>query len=139
MLFIVFSILLTWLLCAAACVGIGSLLLRLLWTDSPQVVIPSAARDLLPASESNPLDRSLRTGHDDSSSSTFRPSDVPTFRRPSLQDSFWTGFALITAILQLYHFFRSIDSLALILLIALALAGLLLSFRRSDVPTFRRS
>src|SRR6267142_2319549 len=84
-------------------------------------------------------DRSSRTGHDDSSSSTFRPSDVPTFRRLSLQDSFWTGFALITAILQLYHFFRSIDSLALILLIALALAGLLLSFRLSDVPTFRRS
>src|SRR6266850_707602 len=126
MLFIVFSILLTWLLCAAACVGIGSLFL----SAFQRFNVPTFQRS---------SDRSSRTGHDDSSSSTFRPSDVPTFRRLSLQDSFWTGFALITAILQLYHFFRSIDSLALILLIALALAGLLLSFRLSDVPTFRRS
>jgi len=126
MLFIVISILLTWLLCAAACVGIGSLFL----SAFQRFNVPTFQRS---------SDRSLRTGHDDSSSSTFRPSDVPTFRRFSLPDSFWTGFALITAILQLYHFFRPIDSRAVILLIALALAGLLLSFRRSDVPTFRRS
>ena len=150
---IVFFILLTWLLCAAACVGIGSLFL----SAFQRFDVPTFQRS---------SDRSSRTGHDDSSSSTFRPSDVPTFQRPSLLDSFWTGLALITAILQLYHFFRSIDSRVLILLIALALAGLLWnyllpfryssagapsfpapservgsalqSFRRFDVQTFRR-
>jgi hypothetical protein len=82
---VILSILFTWLVCAAVCIGIGSLLLRL---------------------------------------STFN-FQLSTFQRFSLQDSFWTGVALIAAILQLYHFFRPIDSLIVYLLFALGLAGLL--------------
>jgi len=138
MLFIVISILLTWLLCAAACVGIGSLFL-------------SAFQRFNVSAFQRSSDRSLRTGQiedsyplgNDSSLPTFKPSNLSTFQRLSLLDSFWTGFALITGILQLYHFFRPIDSLALILLIALALAGLLWNYsallQRSNVPTFQRS
>ncbi len=40
-------------------------------------------------------------------------------------DAFWTGVAIIVAILQLYHFFRPIDSVAAFLLAMLAFAGLL--------------
>lgn len=69
----------------------------------------------------------------------FQRFNLVTFQRLSMADSFWSGLALIAAILQLYHFFRPIDSLALLLLLALALAGLLFSFRRFDVPTFRRA
>src|SRR6266851_4935664 len=38
-------------------------------------------------------------------------------------DALWTGLALITAILQLYHFFRPIDLLAVYLLVGMALTG----------------
>jgi hypothetical protein len=96
---IVLSILGTWLFMAAVCIGIGSLLLRFL------------------DSSGGPLPRSI-----------FRPSDVPTFQRTvsfSLLDAFWTGVALIVAILQLYHFVRPIDTLIVSLVSGLALAGLL--------------
>src|ERR1700720_83763 len=72
---IIFCILLTWLLCAAICVGIGFLLLK-----------------------------ALRF-------------------KCSITDALWTGLALITAILQLYHFFRPIDLVAVFLLLGLGLAG----------------
>jgi hypothetical protein len=98
---VILSILFTWLVCAAVCIGIGSLLLR----------------SLCVVSQSSPLDRSLRTGRENSS--------LPTFQRFSLLDSFWTGVALIAAILQLYHFLRPIDLLVVYLFFALALAGLL--------------
>jgi hypothetical protein len=78
---IVLSILLTWLFCAAVCIGIGSLLLRAL---------------------------RLRTDQN---------AGLP------LVDSFWTGLAIITAVLQLYHFFRPIDLVAVSLLLGLGLAG----------------
>jgi hypothetical protein len=77
---IILCILLTWLVCAAVCIGIGSLLLR-----------------------------GLRfTG--------------------SITEALWTGLALITAILQLYHFFRPIDLFAAFLLLGLGLAGWLLNY-----------
>lgn len=72
---IIISILLTWLLCSAVCIGIGFLLLR-----------------------------SLRI-------------------TCSATEALWTGLALITAILQLYHFFRPIDLVAVFLLLGLGLAG----------------
>jgi hypothetical protein len=72
---IIFCILLTWLLCAAVCIGIGFLLLRGLRFTS------------------------------------------------SITEALWTGLALITAILQLYHFFRPIDIVAVFLLLGLSLAG----------------
>jgi hypothetical protein len=72
---IILCILFTWLVYAAVCIGIGSLLLR-------------GFRFLL-----SPL------------------------------DTLWTGLALITAILQLYHFFRPIDLLAVYLLVGMALTG----------------
>jgi hypothetical protein len=105
---VILSILFTWLVCAAVCIGIGSLL-RVLCAPPPRVVIPSAARDLLPALSG--------TGQENSS--------LPTVQLFSLQDSFWTGVALIAAILQLYHFLRPIDLLVVYLLFGLALAGLL--------------
>jgi hypothetical protein len=72
---IVLRILLTWLLCAAVCIGNGFLLLK-----------------------------GLRfTG--------------------SLTEALWTGLALITAFLQLYHFFRPVDIVAVFLLSSLGLAG----------------
>ncbi|HEV1995543.1 MAG TPA: hypothetical protein VGR03_14525 [Candidatus Acidoferrum sp.] len=72
---IIFCILLTWLLCAAVCMGIGGLLLR-------------------------------------------------GFRFPfSRLDAMWTGLAIITGILQLYHFFRPIDLVAVYLLVGVSLAG----------------
>ncbi len=72
---IIFCILLTWLLCATVCIGIGGLLLR-------------------------------------------------GFRFPfSRLDAMWTGLAIITAVLQLYHFFRPIDLVVVYLLVGLALAG----------------
>src|SRR6267154_4976061 len=77
---IILCILLTWLLCAAVCIGIGFVLLR-----------------------------GLRF--------TF-----------SITEALWTGLALITAILQLYHFFRPIDIVAVFLLLGLALAGWLRNF-----------
>src|SRR5258708_40146773 len=73
---IILCILFTWLLCAAVCIGIGSLLLRAI----------------------------------------FQSSDLQTFQRFSLLHSFWTGIAIITAILQLYHFLRPIDLVAVLLL-----------------------
>jgi hypothetical protein len=106
---VILSILFTWLVCAAVCIGIGSLLLRVLCAPPPRVVIPSAARDLLPALSG--------TGQENSS--------LPTVQLFSLLDSFWTGVALIAAILQLYHFLRPIDSVIVYLFFALALAGLL--------------
>src|SRR5260370_29088433 len=78
----------TWLLCAAVCIGIGSLLIR----------------------------------------ATFQSSDLQTFQRFSLLHSFWTGIAIITAILQLYHFLRPIDLVAVLLLCGLALAGFLWNY-----------
>jgi hypothetical protein len=78
--FIILCILLTWLLCAAICIGIGFLLLH-----------------------------GLR----------FTCSTM---------EAMWTGLALITAILQLYHFFRPIDIVVVFLLLGLGLAGWLWNF-----------
>jgi hypothetical protein len=75
---IIFCILLTWLLCAAVCIGAGSLLLRALFSS---------------------------------------------FHGFSLTDSFWMGIAVITATLQLYHFFRPIDLGTVYLLMGLGLGG----------------
>src|SRR5216683_2127754 len=85
---IILCILFTWLLCAAVCIGIGSLFLR----------------------------------------ATFQSSNLQTFQRFSLLHSFWTGIAIITAILQLYHFFRPIDVVAVLLLCGLALVGFLWNY-----------
>jgi len=74
---IILCILLTWLLYATICIGMGALLLR-----------------------------GLRL-------------------RFSALDALWTGMAVITAILQLYHFLRPIDLVALYLLVALSVAGLI--------------
>src|SRR5258708_16398137 len=94
---IILSILVTWLLCATVCIGIGSLLLRALYF----------------ASESSPLDRPAqtmsRTGQNDASPPC------------SVLDSLWTGIAIITAILQLYHSVRPVDLLAFHLLLGLLL------------------
>jgi len=83
---IIFCILLIWLLCAAVCIGIGSLLLRVLrFTCSPL-------------------------------------------------DALWTGLAIVTGFLQIYHFFRPIDLVAVYLLLGLAFAGWIWnqsSFRRN--------
>ena len=76
--FIIFCILLTWLVCAAVCIGAGSLLLRALF---------------------------------------------PTSHGFSFGDSFWIGIAVITAILQLYHFFRPIDLGAVFLLMGSGAVG----------------
>jgi len=114
---IILSILLTWLLCATVCIGIGSLLLRVLYF----------------ASESSPLDRPAqtmsRTGQNDASPPC------------SVLDSLWTGIAIITAILQLYHFFRPIDLVAVYLLLGLGLAGWLwnFAFRIPDAVAGRTS
>jgi hypothetical protein len=82
---IILCIVLTWLLCAAVCIGIGGLLLRGL-------------------------------------------------RFPfSTLDAFWTGLALITAILQLYHFFRPIELFAAYLLLGLGLASWLWNYA-SHIP-----
>jgi hypothetical protein len=109
--FIIVCILLTWLLCAAVCAGVGSLLLRALSF----------------VSESRPLDRSSQpvpaVAESAQSGSTLRPSHFPTLQGFSLLDSFWTGVAVITAILQLYHFFRPIDLGAVFLLMGLGLGG----------------
>ena len=72
---VILSILLTWLLCGAVCIGSGSLLLRALRFP-------------------------------------FSPLEA-----------FWTGLALITGILQLYHFFRPIDFIAPLLVLTLGLGG----------------
>ena len=76
--FIIFCFLLTWLVCAAVCIGAGLLLLRALF---------------------------------------------PTSHGFSLGDSFWIGIAVITAVLQLYHFFHRIDLGAVFLFIGLGLVG----------------
>jgi hypothetical protein len=76
----ILCILLTWLLCAAVCIGIGSLLLRALGFPGSHL------------------------------------------------DALWTGLAVITAILQLYHFFRPIDLVAVYLLGGLTLAGWLWNY-----------
>src|SRR5260370_1151761 len=85
---IILCILFTWLLCAAVCIGIGSLFLHAI----------------------------------------FQSSDLQTFQRSSLLHSFWTGIAIITAILQLYHFIRPIDVVAVLLLCGLALVGFLSNY-----------
>jgi hypothetical protein len=72
---IIISILLTWLLCAAVCIGAGGLLLR---------------------------------------GMGFSFSAV---------DTLWTGVALITGVLQVYHSFRAIDLGAVFLLAGLGLGG----------------
>ena len=72
---IVLCIVLTWLLCAAVCIGIGFLLLKGLRFNC------------------------------------------------SVTEALWTGLALITAILQLYHSFRPIDIVAVFLLLGMGLAG----------------
>jgi hypothetical protein len=72
---IILAILLTWLLSAAVCIGIGPL-----------------------------LHHSLR----------FTCTN---------RETMWTGLALITAILQIYHFFRPIDLIAVFLFVGLGLAG----------------
>jgi hypothetical protein len=77
---IILCILLTWLLCAAVCIGNGFLLLRGLRFTC------------------------------------------------SITEALWTGLALITAILQLYHFFRPIDLAAVFLLLGLGLAGWLWNY-----------
>src|SRR5258708_20081914 len=77
---IILCILLTWLLCAGVCIGIGFFLLR-----------------------------GLRFAC-------------------SITGALWTGLALITGFLQLYHFFRPIDIVAVLLLAALALAGWLWNY-----------
>jgi hypothetical protein len=41
--------------------------------------------------------------------------NLSTLHRLSLLDCLWTGIAIITAILQLYHFFRPIDLVAVFL------------------------
>src|SRR4029077_2191908 len=46
----------------------------------------------------------------------------------SNSEALWTGLALITAILQLYHFFRPIDLLAVFLLVGLSLVGWLWNY-----------
>jgi hypothetical protein len=84
---IILCILLTWLLCAAVCIGAGSFLLRALF---------------------------------------------PTFHGFSFGDSFWTGIAVITAILQLYHFFRPIDLGAVFLLMGLGFVGWI--WNRASLP-----
>jgi hypothetical protein len=128
---IILCILFTWLLCAAVCIGIGSLLLRAFSF----------------ASQSSPLDGAVqtlsRTSQNDSTPPIVQPCNLPTFQRFSLLHSFWTGIAIITAILQLYHFFRPIDLVAVYLLGGLGLAGWiwnrtsLLCF--SGVSAFKRS
>src|SRR5260370_1046390 len=85
---IILCILFTWLLCAAVCIGIGSLFLHAI----------------------------------------FQSSDLQTFQRSALLHSFWTGIAIITAILQLYHFIRPIDVVAVLLLCGLALVGFLSNY-----------
>ena len=77
---IILCILLTWLLCAAVCIGIGFLLLKGLRFNC------------------------------------------------SMMEALWTGLALITAILQLYHFFNPIDIVAVFLLLGLGLAGWIWNF-----------
>lgn len=72
---IILCILLTWLLCAAVCIGNGFLLLKGLHFTC------------------------------------------------SIPEALWTGLALITAILQLYHFFRPIDLAAVFLLLGVGFAG----------------
>jgi hypothetical protein len=72
---ILVCMLLTWLLCAGVCIGIGSFLLR--GFDFPL----------------SPL------------------------------GALWTGLAIVTAILQLYHFFRPIDLAAIYFLMGLGVAG----------------
>ena len=90
---VIVSILITWLLCAAVCIGVGSLLLR-----------------------------------------AFHFSFSPL-------DALWTGLALIVAFLQVHHFLRPIDSLAVFLLAALALIGLLwnrtLLLQQFNLQTFQ--
>jgi hypothetical protein len=100
---VILAILFMWLVCAAVCTGIGSLVLRLLC-----------------AASSLPHSTFGRSGVQ-----TFTRSNVQTFQRSSFSplDAFWTGVALICALLQLYHFFRPIDLAAVFLLVALALAG----------------
>src|SRR5437899_3032246 len=90
---IILCIVLTWLLNAAVCIGIGGLLLRGLRFSFSQL------------------------------------------------DAFWTGLALITAILQLYHFFRPIELFAVYLLLGLGLAGWLWNYasRIPDAPARRGS
>src|SRR5258708_24889545 len=114
---IILSILLTWLLCATVCIGIGSLLLRALYF----------------ASESSPLDRPAQT----MSRTAQNDCSLPF----SVLDSLWTGIAIITAILQLYHFFRPIDLVAVYLLVGLGLAGWLwnYAFRIPDAVAGRTS
>src|SRR5713226_1935819 len=132
---IILCILLTWLLCAAVCIGIGSLLLRALRVDVP-------SHSSLPVPQSSFLDPSLRTGQNDSSLPTFKPPALPTFQHSApLQDSLWTGIAILTAILQIYHFFRPIDLVAVYLLLGLALAGWLwnYAFRIPDASAGRSS
>src|SRR5713101_3373888 len=128
---IILCILFTWLLCAAVCIGIGSLLLR--------------AYSF--ASQSSPLDGAVqtfsRTSQNDSTPPIVQPCNLPTFQRFSLLHSFWTGIAIITAILQLYHFFRPIDLVAVYLLLGLALAGWIWNrtslLRFSGVSAVKRS
>jgi hypothetical protein len=85
---IVLSILVTWLLCSAVCIGIGFLLLR-----------------------------GLR----------FTCSTM---------EAMWTGLAIVTAILQLYHFFRPIDLGAVFLLLGLGLAGWLWNYASRTPDAF---
>jgi hypothetical protein len=93
---IVLCILLTWLVCAAVCVGMGSLLF--------------AAFERL----------------SDSKSQHF-----------SLAECYWSGVAVIAAILQLYHFVRPIDATVGALLCAAALFGVYIAVRRFDLLAFR--
>src|SRR6266851_1814631 len=124
---IILCILFTWLLCAAVCIGIGSLLLRAFSF----------------ASQSSPLDGAVqtlsRTSQNDSTPPIVQPCNLATFQRFSLLHSFWTGIAII----QLYHFFRPIDLVAVYLLLGLALAGWIWNrtslLRFSGVSAVKRS
>src|ERR1700676_3561511 len=42
-----------------------------------------------------------------------------------LQDTFWAGLAAVVVILQIYHFFRPIDSLVAVVLVVVGVIGLL--------------
>jgi hypothetical protein len=128
---IIFCILFTWLLCAAVCIGIGSLFLRAISFASQSSHLHRPAQIL------------SRTGQNDTTPPSFQSSNLPTFQRLSLLHAFWTGIAIITAILQLYHFFRPIDLVAVYLLGGLGLAGWIWNrtslLRFSGVSAFKRS
>lgn len=69
--------------------------------------------------------------------SFFLRALFPSFHGLSLMDSFWIGIAVITGILQLYHFFRPIDLGAVCLLMGLGVGGWI--WNRASFPHFSGS